>query len=341
MASSRWVKPGEMLTYARELKKRGAWPPRRPQPTPSPGREQVATPFIVVRGRVSDKGQRPLTHLSWINSSALRLLNTGTKEIDDSPRKGASYRILADIDNFGNAPCRMGFAEFFVADPIWIDNALGGLIGNPEPTKPRWLGVTPFSITMGASQLVQSPREWQVTTDYDLMRALVVRAYDQFGDRPQTQWDSRKDRHIARRDLAPDYSGTWSGIEINAANGSTIGPITIMIDAIGDMQEKAPFITPGGQYPLGDFECNITVQAIGAAPGRALNLAPLNNVQYAFGFLSWAMFSTSSLDPHAVQANFKLAQTPDGTNLTLTCEWGPDLSTGAGSSHAKLTQIAP
>jgi hypothetical protein len=184
-----WVKPGEMLAFARELKQRGAWPPTRPIPQPSRDR-RPATGFVVVPALAGDKGARPLTDTAWLNGAALRLINIATHRTEDHPRKGQTYRIAAAIENHGDAPVLGGFAEFFVADPIWLDNALGFHAGNPENARPAWLGVTPFSIGIGKAQIVQSRKTWTPATDMDLGRALVVRAYDPLADRAATDWDS-------------------------------------------------------------------------------------------------------------------------------------------------------
>jgi hypothetical protein len=340
--TSPWVKPGEMLGYAQRLKKTGQWPPKigsRPSSDKTP-----ATPFIVIPVQPNDAGVRPIVGTSWINSPAIRLLNTATRQIEDRPRIGTTYKVVVDIENRGAAPVLGGFAEFYVGDPIWIDNALGFHVGNPEPDKPKWLGVTPFSLGINKGQLLESQKTWTPTTEFDLNRALFVRAFDPLGDKLTTEWDSWADRHVARRDLAPDFSGTWSGTEFRSVlvlhhpHYYPVGTLTIRVDAIPGMQQKAPFKTDGS-YPSGVFECHVTVTALPNIVGRTLNLSPINNVQYQRGALQWLLFSTGALDLHAIWAEFKLTQQTDG-HLYVECRWGPDqMSSVAGHTHATLSRV--
>jgi hypothetical protein len=104
------------------------------------------------------------------------------------------------------------------------------------------------------------------------------------------------------------------------------------------MKAKAPF-GPNGSYPSGDFECNVVVEALAPALGRALSLAPVNNVQYSRGGLAWTMYSTNSTDANATRADFGLTQQADG-HLKMTCRWGPhQLAQVVGASEAILKRV--
>jgi hypothetical protein len=335
MSTHGWVKPGQLLGYAQQLKARNLWPPQQVRTSHPTGDRRPATGYILLPAKSGDQGARPIADTSWINSPALRLLNTATHKLEDNPRLGASYRVVATVENLGQAPVLGGFAEFYVGDPIWIDNVkLHFNAGNPGP-KPGWLGVSPFSLAIGGTQTVQSQRAWTPRVDTDLNSALLVQAYDPVGDRITAEWDSWSDRHVARRDLAPNFAGTWKGTETNDATHANLGQVTINVGPISPMKQKAAF-KPDGSYPSGNFEATVTVQAFPTIAGRALKLLAVNNVQYQRGSLSWVLYSTNSLDPHAVICTFKLTQMVTG-QLQLTSSWGPNLTTGAGNSHATLS----
>ena len=336
-----WVKPGEMLNYAQRLRNEGLWPPKRRTRSPRASNDVgPATAYIVIPAQSGDRGTRPIADTSWINSPAIKLMNVATHMIEDRPRMGVTYKIVADIENVGAAPVLGGFAEFYVGDPTWINNALGFLVGNAEPDRPKWLGVTPFSLGIDKSQAVASQKTWTPVTDFDLSRALFVRAFDPLADKRGTEWDSWVDRHVARRNLAPDFSGTWSGTEFRSGIHIThhlhpLGTIGIRVDAIAGMMQKAAFKSDGS-YPGGDFECDVTVTALPAVDGRVLNLMTVSNIQYQRGALQWTLYSTNSLDPHATRGDFKLTQQADG-RLYFECTWGPDqLNSVAGRTHATL-----
>jgi hypothetical protein len=333
MTTQGWVKPGELLGYARLLKEKGLWPPKRAtNPPPNPDLRH-ATAFIVVPAqKVGDQGVRPVQDTSWRYSPSLHLVNIHTNQPEENPRKGATYRIVAWISNLGDAPVLGGFAEFYVADPLWIEDALGFAVGIAEAAKPKWLGVTPFSLGINEAQHVQSQKTWMPTTDFDLTRALVVRAFDPLGDKLTSDWDSWNDRHIARRNLAPNFDGVWSGNEISSATNSAIGIIKIHVEAIAGMVQST-MTFHGVSYPYGDFEANIMFQALHDVPGRPVSLIPVKNVIYRSGILTWNLYSTTAV------AEFKLAQLADG-HLYMTSRWGPDVSNMvAGTSHATLTRL--
>jgi hypothetical protein len=336
--TSPWVKPGEMLGYAQRLKKEGYWPPRPgTRPPGKPHDVRPATAYIVIPAQDGDQGNRPIADTSWIDSPALKLLNTATQQIEDHPRMGATYNVVAAIKNLGDAPVLGGFAEFYVGDPIWIDHALGFHGGTPEPHKPKWLGVTPFSLGINASQIVKSQKTWTPMTDFDLTRALFVRAFDPLADRLGTEWDSWTDRHVARRNLAPDFSGTWTGTEfwrpVLRRHLQPVGTFTIHINASGGMKQKTPR-GPAGSYPSGNFECDLRVMALPPIAGRVLHRPWIHNVQYQGGALQWILYSTNSLDPQAVRGDFKLTQQADG-HLHMECNWVHPNAFG-GHSHATL-----
>jgi hypothetical protein len=316
MVTRPWVKPGEQLDFARALKEKNLWPPRDKRPKPNPDKRAV-TAFIVMPARNADVGDRPIADTSWLNSAALRLRNEnspGTEDppqFEDNPRKGQSYRIFAKIENLGAAPLLGGFAEFYVADPIWLDKQLGFLVGSPENATPKWLGVSPFSLGIGGNQWVQSRRVWAPTTDYDLMRALVVRAFDPLADRMTSQWDSWNDRHVARRDLAPNFAGRWTGYDRPDRSRVRGFPVTIRIDTIPGMQPKAAFKSDGS-YPSGDFECTVTLEEFPNRAQHGFPPLPISNVQYAFGRLQLVGYSTNSADPQAIMTTITLTQQADG-----------------------------
>jgi hypothetical protein len=330
-----WVKPGQPLGYMQLLKARGLWPPAQVHVSQQRRDERPATGFIVLPASAGDKGARPGPGISWLDSGALRLMNVKTHAFEDNPRLGQSYRVAATVENLGAAPVLGGFAEFHVADPIWIDNKkLHFNVGNPlEP--PRWLGVTAFSLPIGKARTVQSPKSWTPKTDTDLNAALLVQAFDPFGDKLTAEWDSWRDRHVARRDLAPNFAGSWKGTETNDATHANTGPVAIKIAPISSMMQKAAF-KPDGSYPGGNFETAVTVQSLAAIAGRQLTLQPVSNVQYQRGSLTWILYSTNGLDQHATRCDFKLTQMATG-QLHLSCRWGPNLTVGAGSSHATLS----
>src|SRR5437868_9310116 len=183
--------------------------------------------------QAGDTGTRPFAGTSSINSPSLRLLNVATQQFENAPRKGVAYQVVANIQNAGAAPLLSGFAEFYVADPIRFDNALGFNIGSPQNIQYTWLGVTPFSLGIQETQPVQSRRTWTPVTDEDLMAALLVRAFDPLADRATSKWDSWGDRHVARRNLAPNFAGTWTGLERHdRLHGLASRRVTIRIDAI-------------------------------------------------------------------------------------------------------------
>lgn len=334
MATDRQVKPGEKLQFARALQERGLWPPPRKHPPPKIPKEPV-TAFIVMPAQTGDSGTRPFADTSWINSPSLGLLNVATQQLENAPRKGVAYQVVANIQNAGAAPLLSGFAEFYVADPIRFDNALGFNIGSPQNIQYAWLGVTPFSLGIQETRPVQSRRTWTPTTDEDLMAALLVRAFDPLADKATSKWDSWGDRHVARRNLAPNFAGTWTGLETHdRLHGLKSSRVRIRIDAIAGVPHSTP-LGSGGSYPSGDFECTVTVQEMHGFPARAVTLLPAN-APYRAGRVEWIGYSTNSADPQATKTIVTLTQQTDG-NLHMTCRWGPNqLSTVADSSHATL-----
>lgn len=193
---------GSPLGFVAGLKAKDSWPPakvRRDYKDVTP-----ATPYLVIRADPNDAGARPLPGSEALHSSAIEFVTAagGTVPI---PKAGQEYHLRVTIHNFGAAPSYAGAAEFVVADPAVLDAAAAG-----GPPPPPW-GIEGFIVTPDSDAVVTCRRPWKPLHPPDASASVLVQAYDALLDSVVRRWDARGDRHVARHDNIPDFSGTWEG----------------------------------------------------------------------------------------------------------------------------------
>ena len=201
-----WVKPGEPLEFVRDLKKRGAWPPRKAKDDrPKKGRA-IATPYLVIPAAANDLGTRPISEVQAFNNANIQIIDAAQQPVDRA-LTGQSYQLKCKIWNRGAAGAYGGMAEFYVGPP----DLFSQLAHTRKATKA--LGYAGFVAMPGGSAECICPNLWTPADDVESRFSIVVHAYDPFGDRLLHPFNPRNDRHVGWRDYMPDFSGVWDGME--------------------------------------------------------------------------------------------------------------------------------
>src|SRR5262249_30932794 len=126
-----FVRAGELLGFARELKAKGRKPPRPGRPD---RKGPTATPFLVVPAVAGDGGARPIPGTSALHSAGLQILD-GTGTAVARPVPGHSYILRATVANLGPAAAYAVLVDFYVGDPAAFDAAAAA--GTAMPTHGR------------------------------------------------------------------------------------------------------------------------------------------------------------------------------------------------------------
>jgi hypothetical protein len=201
-----FVRPGELLGFAAELKQKKAWPPKRT------GGDQhhkgpTMTPYLVVRAFAGDAGVRPINALQAHYSPSVQILDqAGTPVM--TPSVGQSYRLRAQVLNRGALGAFAGLANFYVAPPATFDS-LATVPGSALPAQ----GLTGFMALPGQTVTVESPRQWIPASEAEAASSILVQAFDSLIDMIQQPFSAETDRHVGRHDPVPDLSGVWDGME--------------------------------------------------------------------------------------------------------------------------------
>jgi hypothetical protein len=214
-----FVKPGEPLGYVDRLKGQNNWPPKRRQIDGN-----TVTPFLVVPAFPGDVGTRPLpANQAFFNGNVEVVDENGNVVI--APTVGSTYTLRCRAFNFGAAAAYGGIAEFYIGNAADFD----ARAASPGTTMPIF-GLAGFVVTPGIPAIITCPNKWTPASMTEAQSTVVVEVYDAFIDRLTNTFDAIKDRHVARRDFTPDFSGTWSGVEILDVGGpSTQFSITMVI----------------------------------------------------------------------------------------------------------------
>lgn len=200
----------DLLTgYARELKERDKYPLKpstRWRDRESEQEIPVATPFLVIPNYQGDQGtERPADGAQANYSASIEIVDINTNTAVTMPVLGHSYTLRCRVLNRGAVGCYAGIAEFYVATPAALDALAKGTGPRPAP-----LGYSGVIIPPSGQAIVTCQHQWTVT---DLNIGILVCIYDPIVDKPQYPYDSDTDRHVARRDIVPDFSGTYIGVE--------------------------------------------------------------------------------------------------------------------------------
>ncbi|HEX8692756.1 MAG TPA: hypothetical protein VF746_10070 [Longimicrobium sp.] len=186
--------------------------PRRPQRPER--RVPRAAPFLVVRATADDEGVRtpPLPAGVSVASASVQALRLDPKtgvpaaEPSETLRAGDSYLLRCLVANLGRAPAFMGMAEFHVRKAAELNQ----LAKAPTTVPPH--GYNGFVVRPGETVAVDCTRPFKAPAVTDEL-SLLVHVYDPLIDPIQTRFNAAGDRHVGRRDLRLDFSGTWMGFE--------------------------------------------------------------------------------------------------------------------------------
>lgn len=231
--------------YAEALKKQGLYPLKPRLPWKEQGQREKdyvpVTPFLVVPNYPGDKGTvRPLSPSAARHSSAIEIVDRNTNVVVTTPLAGNTYDIRCRVRNHGALGCFAGIAEFYVAQPAVLD-----ALENAGP-RPAPLGYAGAMVAAGGETVVACQRPWTVTDPTD---AILVRVYDPIVDRPSFPYDAAADRHVARRDPVPDFSGTYVGMESANELHNEPTQIKIVIQQTYNVATVSIYMQLSGELP--------------------------------------------------------------------------------------------
>lgn len=184
-------------------------------------RKDEFLPYLVIRARSGDTGNRPLSGVFWespdigvlpdVESEAAPLMppNMGGTAVAGEPNT-----IYAHIWNLGKAPVNRARVEFYWFNPsLGISQADAHLIGatwvdlaDRFTIYPDWREVSePYGkfISRGCHAIVRCPATWVPQMVNHGHECLVVRVFEPLMDPlSPTQFSSAKDRHVGQHNLA-------------------------------------------------------------------------------------------------------------------------------------------
>lgn len=238
-------KDDNLTGYAKELKKQDKYPlkPRTPWAKREPNREHpVATAFLVIPNYLGDQGMvRPLDAAHARHSISIEIVDVNTNAAVTTPVVGHIYALRCQVINRGTVGSYAGIAEFYVATPAVLD-ALAS--GGPRPAPLGYAGVI---VPPGGRATATCQHHWTVV---DMNSGILVRLYDPIVDKPQFPYDSAADRHVARRDIIPDFSGTYLGTEYFAQTPATGGyQLKIVIQQVNSVATISVYSQVSGGLP--------------------------------------------------------------------------------------------
>lgn len=173
-------------------------------PQKGDGKVPTATPYLVLPALPADTGARPLPLAEAYYSRAVQLLDAnGHAVVHAMP--GKTFTVTATIENVGPAACYAGIATFFRAAPGDLDTAARTGTA-PGPAFAR----TSFTCAPGGTTTVTAGT-WTPATPLEAMSSILVHAIDLLSDPLVRPFDPVADRHVARRDVIPDFAGHWRG----------------------------------------------------------------------------------------------------------------------------------
>ena len=169
-------------------------------------RVPTLTPFLYVPATSTDVGVRPIPLAEALESGGVEVLDPSDNPVTTAA-SGTSYRIRCSVANAGLQACYAGIAQFYVATPADIERQ----VVRPAGMLPM-LGEASFRLRAAASTLVSCPHAWTpATPDEAALASVVVHVFDPLIDPLLRRFDSLNDRHVARRDLMPNFAGNWEG----------------------------------------------------------------------------------------------------------------------------------
>lgn len=230
--------------YARLLKENGLYPlpPRTPWRERKPDRRHPpATPFLVIPYLPNDTGARPLDPILARHCPAIEIVDPVTHAVVATPSPGHAYQVRCQVTNRGAVGSYAGFAEFYVAPPAVLDALANG--NGPRPAPLAYTGVT---LSPGGNAQVVCPRPW---TPAAPGLSIMVRIYDPLVDRPSMPYDPVSDRHVARHDIVPDFTGVYLGTESANQIHKTPTQIKIVIQQTGYSATVSIYSQAGGGIP--------------------------------------------------------------------------------------------
>lgn len=233
----------QLTGYAKALQENKHYP-LKPRPSWKDRRQdkerRIATPYLVVPNVPGDHGIRPLDAAHAHYSGAIEILDAITQAVVTTPVAGHTYILRCHVNNFGAVGCYAGIAEFYVATPAVLDALVSG---GPRPAP---LGYGGVMVPAGGEAVATCQRLWTVDGSNT---SVLVRIYDPIVDKPQHPYDSATDRHVARRDAIPDFSGTYIGMESANQIHQTPTKIKIVIQQVGNLATVSVYSQVGGGIP--------------------------------------------------------------------------------------------
>ncbi len=228
--------------YARLLQQNGLYPlPRRLRWKDRRDKEhKPATPFLIVPNGPGDAGARPLDAVHARHSSAIDVVDPVTHAVVTSPVPGHAYQLRCRVQNHGAVASYAALAEFYAAAPGELDALAAG-----TGPRPQSLGIVGLVVAANGEAVAVCPKPWNVAAP---AMSVLVRVQDPLVDRGGGRYDPAEDRHVARGDAVPDFSGTWVGTETILANGSTT-QIKIVIQQVAYGARIAVYSQVGGTIP--------------------------------------------------------------------------------------------
>jgi hypothetical protein len=193
--------PGDDLGLIQDMRRATKWPPKRSSGVKS----ATATAYLVAPAFGGDAGERPISGRRALKSAAVLLLDSNGVPTA-APVSGIAYTIAVKIVNLGATASYAGLADFYIAAPGAIDAAARG---GPRPPAFARIG---FSVRSQDMISVASPRTWTPGSELEAQSSLLVHLQDFIFDPLGALFDARANRHVARHDFVPDFSGTWQGV---------------------------------------------------------------------------------------------------------------------------------
>ncbi len=206
-----FVKPGETLGFAQDLKDRGLWPPKNH--APGEGNhdrdKKTFTPYLIIPSMTGDTGMRPLPASPAHHSTGIWLENAAGNPVSD-PAIGQSYKIKSRVINIGSNNCYAGLIDFMLTP-----------LPSTSPLTVRSLGHSGFTLKAGEAKILECSNLWTPASAADLASGIIVQAYDIFMDNINIRYDSVNDRHVARHDFTSDfYVRDWTSSSASHDDGS-------------------------------------------------------------------------------------------------------------------------
>ena len=255
------AEPGETLGYAQELRRQRRWPPAKAKPWRDTENQPAATPFLVIPALPGDAGARPLQGSEAVFADGVHAVDAAGSPVP-TPLAGTTYTLRATVRNLGATAAYAGLANFYLASPEELDHAAA----TPGAILPAQ-GRTGFVLLPNQTITINSPNPWTPATADAASSSILVQAFDLLTDTLLHPFDSRVDRHVGRRDMLPDFAGTWDG---------TFSLVGVLIP--GNFQIRIS-ITQSGRT----INCSFFVQVGGSLPNNPQDTgtATINGTQAA------------------------------------------------------------